>query len=74
MINPNSNSVRAHRKRLGWSVYELAKRADLHPNTVSLAERGCCSARTRDRLARALSVKPWDLERRPCDPPEGAAP
>jgi transcriptional regulator with XRE-family HTH domain len=47
----------AARQRKGWSQYRLAVQADLHPNTISIAERtGHCTRRTAERLAAALDI------------------
>jgi transcriptional regulator with XRE-family HTH domain len=67
------SAVRTMRLQRGWSLFELAKRADLHPNTIAIAERagdGHMTPRTRGRLAEAFGCAPWDLERWPSDPPE----
>lgn len=46
------------RKSRAWSQAELARRAHMHPSTISLAEGGRLklSAIQRRRLARALGV------------------
>lgn len=54
---PVAQALLAARQRKGWSQYQLAVRAGLHPNTVALAERsGHFSERTASRLAVALDV------------------
>lgn len=57
-------NARTFRRRRGWSQAELARRAGLHPSTVSLIE----SQRLRPypgqlaKLARALGVAPEEIE------------
>jgi transcriptional regulator with XRE-family HTH domain len=55
--------VRQLRKKRGLTQEELAARAHLHPNYVSLIERGhrVVSLNTIMALAKALKVKPAQL-------------
>ncbi len=46
--------LRKERLRVGLSLYRLATRAGVHPNSVMLAERGATSAAMLDRIAIAL--------------------
>lgn len=50
--------LRIERERRGWSQAELARRAGMHPATVSLVERGRLTAYPQQlaKLARALGM------------------
>jgi len=78
--------IRSRREALGLSLRELARRADLSPSTLSLAERGgpvigCDALRriadalaadrpTRDRWNAMSGRIPVDIERAILDTPE----
>lgn len=48
--------LRAERQRRKLSLYEVAKLAGCHPNSVALADRGACSAAMLERIAAALGL------------------
>jgi len=50
--------LRVERERRGWSQAELARRARMHPATVSLVERGLLTAYPQQlaKLARAFGM------------------
>jgi transcriptional regulator with XRE-family HTH domain len=51
------NPIRDARERAELSQYDLARKANVHPSTVSVAERGCrVSDETLARIAAALGV------------------
>jgi transcriptional regulator with XRE-family HTH domain len=49
--------VRDERRRRKLSLYRVAVRAQVHPNTVALAERGAVSEAMLARIATALEVR-----------------
>ena len=57
--------VRRHRKKLGWTLEELAEEAEMHWTYVGSVERGerNLSLVNIVRLARALGVGPEELVR-----------
>jgi hypothetical protein len=48
--------LRHLRQRLGLSAYRAAILADIHPNSLLLAERGACSEQMLERIAKALAA------------------
>jgi transcriptional regulator with XRE-family HTH domain len=62
-------NVREHRKRRGLSQEQLALETEMKRSYVSDLERGTRnpSVRAVERLAKALSVEPWEL----LQPPTG---
>lgn len=62
MTKREANPIRDARERAELSQYDLARKTDLHPTTISLAERGCrVSSETLAKIAGALGLKPEDL-------------
>lgn len=58
------NRVEGLRKAKGWSQAELARRAEMHPSTISQIERGLQTAYPSqiEKLARALGVSAAEIE------------
>ncbi len=58
------NRVEGLRKARGWSQAELARRAGMHPSTVSLIERGYQRAYPSqiEKLSTALGVSAAEIE------------
>lgn len=48
--------IRPARQARKFSVYRLAVRTGLHPNTIALAERGVASPETLRRIAEAFEA------------------
>lgn len=62
MTKQSTSPIREKREGLNLSQYDLAKRSDLHPTTISLAERGCrVSTETIQKIAAALGVAPAEI-------------
>lgn len=59
---PETAKIRAARQARALSQYELAKRAGLHPATISNAERGLFTDVTVKKIAAALGVRPEELQ------------
>jgi len=49
--------LRGVRQEKKVSIFRLAVKTGLHPNTVMLAEKGAASERSLARIAKALGVK-----------------
>jgi DNA-binding XRE family transcriptional regulator len=53
-----TNNVKEHRLNKGWTITELAKRAELSPKTISKMEKGVKTSEVSERkVANALEVK-----------------
>ena len=64
--NADPKKISDARKRAGLTQVELALKAGLHPATISLAERGICTAETAARIAHALGFGVSEAKRAFC--------
>ncbi len=61
-MDTRADTIRNERRRRDLSQYELAKKAGLHPATISLAERGTrISQETAEKIAAALELRVEEL-------------
>lgn len=58
------NPIRTARELADLSQYDLARKADLHPTTISAVERGLrVSTETMQKIATALGLRIEELRR-----------
>lgn len=60
-MSERGEQLRTERQRRKLSLYEVAKRAGCHPNSVALAERGASSEAMIRRIGATLGVESAEL-------------